>query len=227
MIRVANSEIPALTGVRALASWWVVFYHLQPALLTLTPSLAPWLGGLARGGDKGVDLFFILSGFVLSLNYNDRFRRPELKSYGRFLWLRLARIYPVHLAGLAVWGAFLVINVLVRHADTRGEYFGVCSLIANLFLVQAWWIPMKMSWNYPAWSISLEWLAYLCFPLFIRKVAGLRNIVATVGLPIALLCMTGPLVVRYPDAGSLLRICGEFVTPACHITRRAAISTIS
>jgi peptidoglycan/LPS O-acetylase OafA/YrhL len=211
MTEVAKSEIPALTGVRALASWWVVFYHLQPAFTTLTPSLARWTGGFAKGGDKGVDLFFVLSGFVLSLNYHDRFRRLDIGSYGRFLWLRLARIYPVHLAGLAVWAAFLSINLFVRHADTRGDYFGFKFLIANLLLVQSWWIPIKMSWNYPAWSISMEWLAYLCFPLLMQRFAGARSMAFAVGWPLALLCVTGPLMVRYEAAAHFLRIGGEFV----------------
>jgi peptidoglycan/LPS O-acetylase OafA/YrhL len=208
---VEKNEILALTGVRALASWWVVFFHLQPAFMTLAPALTLWLGGFAKGGDKGVDLFFVLSGFVLSLNYHDRFRRLGVELYGRFLWLRLARIYPVHLVGLAVWAALLMINLFVGHADTSGGYFSFKFLIANLLLVQSWWIPMKMSWNYPAWSISMEWLAYLCFPLLIRKVAGGRSIAFTVGWLLVLLCVTGPLVMRYGSAGPLLRISGEFL----------------
>jgi peptidoglycan/LPS O-acetylase OafA/YrhL len=218
MTETGKSEIPALTGVRALAAWWVVLLHLQPAFAALTSSLAPLSGFLANGGVQGVDLFFVLSGFVLSLNYYDRFQRLNATSYGRFLWLRLARIYPVHLVGLAVWAVFLVINTFVGHVDAarNNSYFGIQYLVANLLLVQSWWIPMKMSWNYPAWSISLEWLVYLWFPLFIRRVAGVRGKGLMVGWPLGLLCATGLLVVRFPAAGGLLRISGEF-TSGCFL----------
>lgn len=88
-----KAEIKALTGLRGVAAIYVVAYHMtghwkQP----------PWLTTFIKHGYLSVDLFFILSGFVMALTYGglfiDRFRWSD---YRRFLLVRLARVYPLYL----------------------------------------------------------------------------------------------------------------------------------
>ncbi len=56
---------------------------------------------LIENGYLWVDLFFILSGLVLAHVYGEAFARtPRTISYGRFLWLRLTRVYPLYLVTL-------------------------------------------------------------------------------------------------------------------------------
>jgi len=202
--------IPALTGIRSLASFWVVFHHLQPEIAML--SLTPLVGDLARGGERAVDLFFVLSGFILSLNYHKQFRKFKYGSYLQFLWLRLARIYPVHIAGLAVWALLLLVSLLVGRLEPISGGFSFANLVANLLLIQGWSVPMRNGWNYPAWSISMEWLAYLWFPFLVGWISAVRKMALMVGGLVVLLVITGPLVVRYPTASSFIRIGCEFVT---------------
>jgi peptidoglycan/LPS O-acetylase OafA/YrhL len=205
-------EIKSLTGIRAFASWWVVFYHLQGGIAQLFPASRNYLSTIRRG-DAGVDLFFVLSGFVLAYNYHDAFATLTRKSYGRFLWQRLARIYPVHCLGLATWGSFAVLNVFLKHREVGVGYFGGKALLAQLLLVQSWSIPIVMSWNYPAWSISMEWLAYLCFPFLIRyfmKKSG------SIALPLIAVCVLGlgaPFLMT-TTAEHFVRIAAEF-TAGC------------
>lgn len=100
-----NVFIRQLTGIRFVAAAWVLLYHLQGPLNTLGVLSIPILPEVMRVGRLGVDLFFALSGFILTHTYLTRLG-PRLA--GRktidFWWLRLARVYPVHLVMLVIAG---------------------------------------------------------------------------------------------------------------------------
>ena len=151
-------HLDALTGIRGVAAWMVVFYHVRPSLTGLFPARAI---DLFAHGFLAVDLFFVLSGFVLWFTYADRLRERSA-STGEFLWRRFARIWPLHAVILGAFVAFaLVLTVTGR--DTSG--YPWAELPLHLLLVQNWGFTQALSWNHPAWSISTEWAAYLCFPL--------------------------------------------------------------
>jgi hypothetical protein len=84
-----RAEIRQLTGVRGLAAGWVMLYHFQPQIFALAPELRP-LSVVMRGGYFAVDLFFVLSGFILAHVYYDGFARLAARSWGTFLVRRLA-----------------------------------------------------------------------------------------------------------------------------------------
>ena len=86
--------LPALTGVRAFAALWVVALHLTAIESVLFHGTsADALMFLGHPGFLGVDVFFVLSGFIISYNYARTFDQPaERADYGRFLWARLSRI---------------------------------------------------------------------------------------------------------------------------------------
>ena len=156
----SGKEILPLTGVRALAAWSVVSFHVLQLMAKVWPGSDRAFGC----GWLGVDLFFTLSGFVIALNYWDRV--GTLGEYVKFVWLRLARLYPVHfmtlLGALAIFGGGSAIHM---PAKTVARWTAA-SFVQNLFLVHHWW-PAAFSWNSPAWSVSCEFLAYLVFPLFV------------------------------------------------------------
>jgi peptidoglycan/LPS O-acetylase OafA/YrhL len=169
-------RLDALTGVRALAALWVVLYHYQPRI---DQAFAParHLDPLLSIGYLGVDLFFALSGFILAYTYFEGFRTGVTRAgYGRFLQLRLARMYPVHLFTLhIVVGLYLatkVAGIELSHPD--GQDYGPLSYVANLGLVQNWFTP-TLSWNGVAWSLSAEWAVYLVFPLGAFMLARYRS----------------------------------------------------
>ena len=153
--------------MRAVAASWVFGFHLVgdvDALFGTDSALARANHVVFDHGYLGVELFFLLSGFVLALNYADRFRTTlELPAWRSFLRKRLARVYPNHLVTLA-WMALLISTV---PAATRATIFATSTretLLQHLLLVTTWTGSQTLSWNEPAWSISSEWLAYLCFP---------------------------------------------------------------
>jgi peptidoglycan/LPS O-acetylase OafA/YrhL len=151
----------AIDGLRGLAALYVVIFHVS----WQSPIVA---ARFTANGYLGVDLFFIISGFVIASVYWDRVDgAAELK---RFVLLRFFRLYPLHAAVLGV----LVAIELVRLAVYRqtGAYFGalpftdqksLAHLLSHIFLLQGLGLTDGFGWNAPSWSISCEFIAYLLF----------------------------------------------------------------
>jgi peptidoglycan/LPS O-acetylase OafA/YrhL len=177
-----------LTGIRGVAALWVVLYHFQATtLVASTISLGPVIGG----GACGVDVFFVLSGLILSITYAPRFATQGFtrRSFGDFLRKRLARIYPTHLLTflvmLAAWGLAAQAGVSV-HGDVTNDGW---SALCNLLLIHAWGFTRTLSWNAPSWSVSAEWFAYLVlFPfcvLVMRRLSAAQSMIAAMLLWLA------------------------------------------
>ena len=120
--------------------------------------------GVVAKGYLGVELFFTLSGFILCHVYLDSVADGGFRYFG-FLWARLARIYPLHLATLAGVGV-MALAAQAAGRTIEASVLSWSSLPANLLLVHAWGFAPVAGWNHPSWSISAEWFAYLTFPLF-------------------------------------------------------------
>lgn len=169
--------VPALTGVRAFAALWVMLLHLSEVTSVLLPARAADLFAfVAMPGSLGVDVFFVLSGFIISYNYEARFvGRLEPRRYLRFLRARLARIYPVHL----VLTVALVAAVRGLHVEPGGDIdpfrWSTQALVESLVLVHAW-VGHAGVWNSVSWSISSEWLAYLTFPWMVRGARAIARL---------------------------------------------------
>ena len=163
-------ELLPLTAIRGLAAWWVVLFHLRAFL-------APWIPGavlavLARG-NLAVDLFFILSGFVIALNYAERVAEGDGRTYADFLFRRFARVYPLHLLILLGFAAYALAAWRFGTARPEDQHWGYFA--ASLFLVQNWGLTDEARWNVPAWSISTEALAYLVFPAIVALLLPKRR----------------------------------------------------
>jgi peptidoglycan/LPS O-acetylase OafA/YrhL len=214
-----KAEILPLTGLRAVAAMWVLFFHCQDKLAgffeqhPLAGYFFPWKGYL------GVDLFFVLSGFVIYYNYAEWFRTFSFSSYARFLWMRLARIYPVHLCILILFAAAVLWMEHRGQLSIHPQFHHKGDFVWNLFLVHSWWIPLHLSWNGPAWSISCEWMAYILFPALIITRFLTRSPFTTVLICLAFLFgMIGALQWLHNDANSkygMIRIAGEFPAGCC------------
>ena len=135
-------ENTALTGVRGLAAVYVAAYHL----FAYAPD-----GFLAKRfvgrGYLAVDLFFILSGFVLAMNYGRQFStEAERGAFGPFLLRRAARILPRYWFAL---GLKLALTLLILRSSMAGEVAvdlpTPLGTIANVLLVQSWASPRACS----------------------------------------------------------------------------------
>jgi peptidoglycan/LPS O-acetylase OafA/YrhL len=163
----APRDIRPLTSLRFFAALWVVLYVYWPNLSATTPALV-------AKGYLGVELFFTLSGFILSHVYLDSVADGGFR-HGGFLWARLARVYPLHIATLSAIG----VMALVAEASGRvidPHILSWPSLPANLLMANAWGLAPVAGWNHPSWSISAEWFAYLSFPAFAWAALRLRRL---------------------------------------------------
>jgi peptidoglycan/LPS O-acetylase OafA/YrhL len=128
-----------------------------------------------------VDLFFIMSGCVLAHVYGGWFRlRVGPATTLAFLRARFARVYPLHLATLIM---ILIIQLWLTFAaylrqggdamPAWPDVLNLADMIKNLLLVHGLWND-GLSWNFPSWSISTEFFAYLTFPLAAPLLLRLR-----------------------------------------------------
>lgn len=151
-------EIRALTGVRGLAACGVVVYHVHTLHNAYSGAPYSFLNELLYDGYLAVDLFFILSGFVMAMSYAQFWREGWTKNhYFAFLMRRIARIYPLY--ALMV----MVVAVPILLGLSHAMPLTLPLLAQNLLLIQAW--GLSESLNPSSWSISTEWAAYLLFPL--------------------------------------------------------------
>lgn len=137
-----------LQSCRGLLACVVVVYHMT----ALTHGYS-----LVRGAYTAVEFFFVLSGFVIAAAYGQKVRTAG--GLGAYVVRRIGRLYPLHLVLLLVWLGIEVAKLRSGQPAFQGPTsWG--AFIQNLFLVQAFG-PDSISWNYPAWSISVELWANL------------------------------------------------------------------
>lgn len=166
MTLLAKPQILPLTSMRFFAALWVIIFSFWDHLgLSEKP-------GVVLAGHLGVDLFFILSGFILCHVYLEDYGTKRF-NYKTFLTSRVARIFPLHFVTLWLT-IFLGIGALVAGYRVDSHALDWASLPANLFMVHAWGLAPNAAFNHPSWSISAEWFAYLSFPVFASIAWSLR-----------------------------------------------------
>jgi peptidoglycan/LPS O-acetylase OafA/YrhL len=155
-------KISELESLRGLAALLVVFFHV--------PTWNSFLNvRIISNGYLMVELFFVLSGFVICNAYCNNIKTT--RDLMRFQFLRFGRLYPVHLLFLLI---FLLIEVAKYIAQFRFDIVSPNSqpfrennftaLIQHIFLIQAIGPAGRpVTFNIPAWSISVEFYTYLIF----------------------------------------------------------------
>jgi len=183
------SDIRALTGLRGVAAMMVVAYHFWPR----TDIPTNWLKWTVGRGYLWVDLFFVLSGYVISLNYGRLFAQGfSGTAFAGFLVRRLARIYPLY---IVVLGAQIIYTIATHGGFQDTEAWAAVKVThpaldvpANVLLVQS--LGVSPSIIIQAWSISTEFAAYLCFPIFVAWVLSATWRGVTLGGVVAMTLLT-------------------------------------
>ena len=231
-----TAEIKALTGLRIVAALWVVLFHYRPLLWDASPRLRDQLAPVFNAGAQGVDLFFILSGFVLAWNYLDRMG-PQWSGRAtlHFLWLRLSRVWPIYLVTMHLAAVWIIITLHVGNVPSPdAAKLTALNYVRQFLMIQLWFSPFfdHTSWDGPAWSISAEWLAYLLFGALIllifriARASRARTLFALAfcaSLPPTLLLLSSGML--YTPWSWLPRITAQFTAGAlaCAAVRRLDI----
>ncbi|KJS19837.1 MAG: hypothetical protein VR78_02720 [Hoeflea sp. BRH_c9] len=165
----------ALESMRGLCALFIVLLHDRAGNFLSD-------NAFINNSHVAVDFFFVLSGYVISLNYAHRIK--DWIALRGFLFRRLTRIYPLHLFVLLV---FVGIECLKYLAEIR---YGIVAnipaftasnlenFVLNLFLLHGVFADTQ-AFNPPSWSISVEFITYAGFALAVlTRRTGLIILVA-------------------------------------------------
>jgi peptidoglycan/LPS O-acetylase OafA/YrhL len=164
-----TARTPHLDALRIVAAIAVVVLHY--AEYTRDNAAARFVFTHVQHFNLFVDLFFVISGFVIARQYLARVESTD--AIKRFFWRRIARIYPLHLLTLAF---YLAIAIALQLGLARGDNparYPLSDVPAQLLMLHAL-IGERLTFNFPSWSLSAEMFCYLAFPLLAASIARWR-----------------------------------------------------
>ncbi len=172
-----HQHLPVLDGVRGLAILLVVVHHLVNSSAAEFGLRGP-LVKLLNAGWIGVDLFFVLSGFLIT---GILLRARGSKHYFRNFYARRSlRIFPLYygtLTAALLLGALVpAARVIVGNADYT---FGLWFYLTNVFLALHGW--ETFGWLAHFWSLAIEEHFYLVWP-FLVFICSRRALLMTLGV---------------------------------------------
>jgi peptidoglycan/LPS O-acetylase OafA/YrhL len=167
-------HIRSLTSLRGIAAVAIVVLHFSYYTLPSMGKILSTYTHFFQNAYLWVDFFFILSGFIMTHVYLDRFKSGvNFAEYRSYLFSRFARIYPLHLFTLLLLISLELIKLFSLNTPAFTNKFNLTALFANITLLQAFDLncpPLfwcDTYWNEPAWSISVEFVVYCIFPFLL------------------------------------------------------------
>lgn len=159
-----KTRFEALTGLRWFAALAVIFRHNRPPGDSMFSTFF-------ENGYSGVTVFFVLSGFVLTVRYFNEFQHPTRDLIRGYFFARLARIYP----------SYLLVILIVGLID---GFPRASTFVQHLLMVQTWSSDSDVAYalNGPGWSIGVEAFLYLVFPVIAVLLGRSRNMRTTAGI---------------------------------------------
>jgi exopolysaccharide production protein ExoZ len=155
-----ESNLQPMEGLRGFAVFLVFLVHY----VTESGAIGPFFEAVHAIGNTGVDLFFVLSGYLI---YGNLIAKPQ--PFGRFMARRLRRLYPAFIVVFAVYLALSIAMPALSKIPAEGA---ASYVVANLLMLPGL-LPIEPMIAV-AWSLSYELFYYLVVPLVILA-AGLRG----------------------------------------------------
>lgn len=163
----AKHRYQVLDSLRGICACMVVLYHFHTVgSISNLP--------LVRNSWMFVDFFFVLSGFVIATAY--RRRVSDGFPIASFMWLRLGRIYPVHLVVTGLFFALQLVLLVKGGGKAFAGDMSLSGLLASLTLTQTFLLPSGVAWNAPSWSIAVEMWTYLVFAMLFRLLRASKGL---------------------------------------------------
>ena len=212
-------SLGAVHGWRGIGALGIAFGHLSIATdVFATGRLEPLR--------QIVDMFFVFSGLVIAQAYGHKLRRPS--AFPEYLIRRFGRIWPLQAATLAVLVAYELAKLLV--ATLTGRAFSSPPFAAsgidmpgaiatNLLLIQSLGVHDRETWNFPSWSLSVEFATYVLFAAFclLRPVPRRVLTLGAIAGSAAVLALVAPYGMRSTfDYGIFRCLLGFLMGTLCH-----------
>jgi peptidoglycan/LPS O-acetylase OafA/YrhL len=202
--------IPGLTGVRGIAALYVFLTHYQLLLAVALQNPGIKNNPFMYNGFRGVDLFFVLSGFILMHVHSRDFKQLKRPALRVFYALRFLRVYPLNtiiLVGLLpiALGMPDLVAWCRLNDGVDPQYhlheFSAAGFLQSLFLAQTWTFIKLGEWNGPSWTLSAEVFGYAGFPFLAFVLNRSRSsVLCTVAACCLLLTLTVLLITfRHAD----------------------------
>jgi peptidoglycan/LPS O-acetylase OafA/YrhL len=178
-----RSDIPALTGLRFFAAFFVVFSHALHSIPD-GPQFPAVLYYISDTSALGMTLFFVLSGFVIHYNYRETIHFGGVVGFWNFFVARFSRLYPLYFL-LMAWEIY-------QQGYVNSALLGNEGATEKLLSAAPYYLTLTQSWFFfivgdnsliyqfhlvgsIAWSISTEWFFYLCYPIICAALYLLRG----------------------------------------------------
>ena len=163
----AYVRLDFLDSLRAFAAFYVIIYHLA---LIPDPHLAvpTWMSFYASNGGTGVSLFFVLSAFALSYSLDARRSEPGL--FLHFYIRRLFRIAPLFYLMLVF---YFIRDIIFFDRIHSGK-----EVLLNASMLFNFWPDHLKGYVWASWTIGVEMLFYVLFPLIHRYVRNLTQAIS-------------------------------------------------
>lgn len=173
-----------LDGLRGVAALMVLWYHVFEGFAFAEGSIIETF----NHGHLGVDFFFILSGFVISYAYDDRWNdgkrlktKGETLTLGKFIKRRLIRLHPMLVMGAFIGLITFLIQGGVKWDGTQTQlHWTMIAFLLTLFFIPAYpgaaydirgngeMFPL----NGPSWSLFFEYIGNIIYAIFIRRLSN-------------------------------------------------------
>jgi len=169
-----KERLVPLDSLRGIAAIGIAFFwHLQhfgytQEIASQQPyySIFKWFYSY---GWNLVDLFFVVSGFVMMYVYAEKIIHKQLK-FDDYIILRLSRLYPLHIIALLLVTFFQLFRVSLHFSPFIYENNDVYHFLLNIFLLHGGFFERGFSFNGPSWVITSELVAYIIFFFIISKI---------------------------------------------------------
>jgi peptidoglycan/LPS O-acetylase OafA/YrhL len=157
---VKKDFFPALTGIRAIAAFSVFFFHFNPL------PKSSFVGGIINELHIGVDIFFVLSGFLIAYRYYDLFQLKR-KWIVQYIVNRIARIYPAFFLFTIITYANNIIIAVLDHKFTVFQVLkhNLFELFLNLTFLKGFFYDLKFIGIPQGWTLTVEECFYFSAPL--------------------------------------------------------------
>jgi peptidoglycan/LPS O-acetylase OafA/YrhL len=159
-----SNYIPALTGVRAMAAYLVFISHYRDIFDGSFPHILQRFFGEFH---IGVSIFFVLSGFLITFRYYDKFSGLSREWFLQYLKNRVARIYPMY--SLLTIAAFVYYyfskDASVIGGDKNANTNPILLLVLNITFIRGFFYQYWDTGIAQGWSLTVEECFYFSAPI--------------------------------------------------------------